>query len=209
MPLLDILEQPDDVRTFWTQSGIGDYFAALSAAIDSGYNDQKLDESAIRSYLPNAFANLDWVNARFFDFNRQALEKIANMLHESSIYDIQEDTNLNRIGGEHALYRVIIDQNPYLRWNHASHGHIVAVGTVINAKIHATITGNDALYNQVVSAFTKLNLPFTWSSLKKLGITREILENALKDLPRGATGKSLLIDYFKENNCDILDEIFS
>lgn len=206
--LADISQQDDETKVFWTQSGLGDYLSAISAAIDQGYSNNCLDKDILYTYLPEAFANLDWIATSFVDYDSESLRKIAQILHESSLFDIINNTNLNRIGGEHAFYRLVIEQNPHLRFKNASHGHIVALGTLINAKIATKVTGDESIYKKLLTAFLKIKMPFTSEKLSKLGMTKEVITRAVKELNKGSTRSSLMIDYFKQNSVAIIDDLF-
>ncbi|MHB2017983.1 MAG: hypothetical protein ACYCW6_13615 [Candidatus Xenobia bacterium] len=209
IPVGDILRQPADVRARWSQSGYGDFFAKLSAMIDQLTAAGKPATLVnMRGIDAEVVDGLDWVNHSFTGYNRDGIEHLAHYAHDAGVKVVHAANNDISIGGEHTLYKAVLDLYPDLR-QVATHGQIVAIGTLIAARELSESTGDAELYDSLHHAFQKLGIPTRWKELNAIGLTRDVLEKTLGRIAQPDVKPSYLSSYFKTHDFSILDRIFS
>ena len=189
----------------WSQSGFGDLFANISASIDLQYKAGNLSYEAVRENVTECFEALDWVVKQFDGYDDNCLRRLAKYSHNSSLIVIERgDTKLSA-AGEHELYHRMIDQQKQYTEYRPTHGQLVALGTLLTGKIYVEQTGEQKLYDQLVSAYTKLGLPLNYEQLRNVGIEREHIVQGLRSISDTNTH---LGDYFSKKDYSLLDRVF-
>ncbi|MEM4755605.1 MAG: iron-containing alcohol dehydrogenase [Candidatus Woesearchaeota archaeon] len=189
----------------WLQSGFGDLFANISASIDMQYKKNDLSYETIKANVPEIFKLIAWVNHEFSDYNQQCLKKLSQESHASSLGVIQRGDTLLSAGGEHKLYHILIKQQKGYTREKPTHGQLVAIGTILAAKILEEKTNDRRLYDELRQAYKILGLPLTYEELEKIGVEKNHLVKGLQTL---ATSNTFLGDYFLKNNYTVLDKVF-
>lgn len=189
----------------WTQSGFGDFFANISASIDVEFRKNTLSELNVRSNVPETFEALNWVLHYFIDYDEHCLRHLARWLHNSSVETLKTNSIALSSGGEHLLYHKVFDNKMARDMQLATHGQIVAVGTLISTRIFSEITGEGTLFDNLKASFKKLGLPSTYRAMQKVHLTKDDLINAISQINNQ---DSLIGMYFLKSNFDILDRTF-
>ncbi|MEK7233042.1 MAG: iron-containing alcohol dehydrogenase [Elusimicrobiota bacterium] len=203
--LKDLLGMDAAARRHWTQSGMGDYFASISAAVTG-----KTSLETAVAQDPAVFAALDWVFESFRGYNDEtSIRAIAEFQHNSGLSDIEQMTNLTRIDDEHAFYKALIELYPEIRSNGPSHGQIVSIGTLLAVKIFSKRSKDDGLYRRLHAAYDKLGLPVSYEGLTKIDLDKKKILSALQLMERGSVKSHEFGFYFSRHGYGILDEIFS
>lgn len=192
----------------WSQSGFGDIFARISAAIEKEMRDIQwsyhsahpsgiLEDWAIRRDVPNAIDALEWVLHSFTGYTEDCLRRLATYSHNESVrVIIRGNTNLSA-GGEHTLYHHLVEQHDEYTPSRPTHGQIVAMGTLLVARIFAEKTGDYKMYEQLRAAYTKLGLPTNYDELRKIGIEKEHIVKGLHAMSDSSKSRTWLGDYFE------------
>lgn len=189
----------------WSQSGFGDLFANISASIDMQYRTGILTYEAIRENVPESFEALEWVIDHFRGYDSDCLRRLATYLHNSSLSVIERgDTKLSA-AGEHRLYHKMIDQQAQYREDRPTHGQLVALGTLLAARIFAEQAGDDKLHQQLRTAYKKLGLPLNYEELRNIGIERDHIVQGLESIADSSTH---LGNYFAKGDYSLLDDVF-
>ncbi len=189
----------------WSQSGFGDLFANISASIDLQYEVGNLSYEAVRNNVPECFEALEWVINQFQGYDEDCLRRLATYSHNSSLIVIErEDTKLSA-AGEHKLYHKMIDQQKQYREDRPTHGQLVALGTLLAGRIYTKQSGEQKLYEQLVTAYEKLGLPLSYAELHDIGIEREHIVDGLKSI---AGSNTHLGDHFAQGDYSLLDRVF-
>lgn len=208
VPLQEMMGQEPRLLAFWSQSGWGDFFAKLSAMTDQLWTKgQAAGRAQMQDMDSDVLDGLDWVNTEFHGFDESTLTRLARHVHQAGEKVNCCDTNDTSVGGEHKFYYAMMDLYPALR-HKPSHGQVVAVGTLLTLKAHATASGDAGLYESVRTAFERLGLPLDFDQLAQLGMTREVLVRSLERISQPDVKPSFLGAYVRENGCSVLDEVF-
>lgn len=207
--LRDLRDMPKTKKDRWSQSGFGDLVAEVSASIDHHFLEKDPSYEKIRATDPELFEAIEWFSSNFIEWNDVAIKKLATLLHNSGLNVIEKETNGHRIGGEHVFYKALMQVNPTLRHQGPTHGQIVALGTLISARIYSKTTGDNRIYEELRKAFTRLNMPLTWDAFAKEGLTKENMMAALKLAAEPKMKGSVIKEYFQSHDFLILDEVFS
>jgi glycerol dehydrogenase-like iron-containing ADH family enzyme len=197
----------------WTASGFGDLFSALSASIEFEYirNDSSFtgwEASAVIANIPMCWEALQWVLQLRppQDLNSyQIFRKLSLYLHESSLDVIRYGHTKLNAASEHKLYYMLQEEQQYDK-GHATHGMLVAIGTLITTKIFEQETGNAAFYSTMRAAHRRLGLPVSYADLQKKGVLRSHIVKGLDAVM--AQTECLYTDYFRGNGYALLDQIF-
>lgn len=189
----------------WSQSGFGDLFANISASIDLQYRSGQFTLDRVKENVPECFESLEWVVDSFTGYDKACLTRLANYLHNSSLVVIERGNTELSAAGEHQLYHKMIEQQEQYTEDVPTHGQLVAVGTLIAAKIFEEQTGDTSLYRQLRTAYGKLGLPLEYDELRKIGIERAHIVQGLNSITDSNTH---IGDYFAKNDYSILDYIF-
>ncbi len=209
VPVADILKQPADVRSRWSQSGYGDFFAKVSAMIDQlSAAGRPPTLAGMKGIDAEVVDGLQWVNQSFTVYDRPGIEHLAWYAHDAGVKVVHAANNDISIGGEHTLYKAVLDLYPNLR-HVATHGQIVAIGTLVAARQVAENTGDPELYDTLRQAFQKLEIPTTWAQLNAIGMTRDVMEHTLSRIAQPDVKPSYLGSYFRTHDFSILDRIFA
>lgn len=213
--IADLLAQNPQSLALWSSAGFGDHLAGVSSAIDHVYLENaaagaNLSIIQARTVHPEAFNDLDWINQSFTGFNQSSLVRLAESLHRDAKDDLDSGSSAHRVGGEHHFYRAMLELFPKTRLQGLPHGHVVAIGTMITAKIFEVISGDPTIFNHTKEALSKLGIPIKYSEMGS-SLTREQIIQSLKLVSTGTIGKASLISkYFEEKPIEpLIDLIFS
>jgi glycerol dehydrogenase-like iron-containing ADH family enzyme len=188
----------------WIGSAYGDLFGGLSAAMDTVYqNIPRYTVRDVRRIAVNANAALSFADRGLVTIDASTIRNIAKNVHEANV-------NGSKVaGGEHQLYYAMF--NKYRRYRRpasgATHGQIVAAGTLMAAWVMARQTGDLTLYQQLQRAYKKLDLPTNRSELATLGIKPRHLVDGLTRV----TGDTLLGHHVakeKRRASALVDQVF-
>ncbi len=178
---------PDEAFSRWCRSGWGDLFSNIGAAIGSvsSFRSSQRPPVALRDYAKCAFLGLDWVTTSFSKFDCVATERLVHFLHQSGVDEIVQEKPELFTGGEHDLYysmrEIIRDYQCF-----PTHGEIVALGSLLSAKLYEKTPDGAGLYEQLRNAYTKLGLPTTLTQLGEIDITPQLIDSAFCNLTRGS-----------------------
>ena len=205
VPIRDMLVGGDKARVYWSQGGFGDLFSNISAAIEVAFQSGSLTLADVQALPPPfVFDALDWVLHDFNGYDQKTLVQLAKYLHESSLMVIEAGNVSLSAGAEHFMYHAFIQRNPHLRHGAASHGQLVAIGTLMAVKIFSDQIQDPSLYTKVRSVFGKLGLPITYTDLNHIGITPDMVVRSLKDVTYGPP--SFIGSYVQSHDPTVLAE---
>jgi len=190
-----------------SRSGFGDYLANISASIDVQYRAGDLSMDAIRNNVPGNFEAMEWVVDNFDGYNEECLQHLANYTHNGAVAVIVRGNNSLSAGGEHKLYYHMMEQHD--RYHGAplkpTHGEMVAAGTLVAAKVLAEETNQQALYDNLCNAYTKLGLPTDYDGLSAIGIERDHLVQGLGAI---TDTDPYMGAHFAQGDYAVLDRVF-
>jgi len=189
----------------WSQSGFGDLFANISASIDLQYKERNLTYETVRENVPECFEALEWVINQFNGYDKSCLRRLAMYSHYSSLIVIERGDTMLSAAGEHKLYHKMIDQQKQYREDRPTHGQLVALGTLLAVRIFREQTGEQKLYEQLVTAYTKLGLPLSYAELQNIGVKRKHIVDGLESI---AESNTHLGDHFAQRDYSLLDRVF-
>ena len=129
---------------------------------------------------------------------------LATYLHEASVSIIIRDSFELSGGAEHNL-AYILEKKYLKKEKKIEHGLLVSVGSLIEFKLFGEITGDDSLYRKMRIIYEKLKLPTSYKKLEEIGIKKEYLISAIKDL-KGLN--TFMSDNIKKS-ISLLDEVFN
>ncbi|HEY4002326.1 MAG TPA: iron-containing alcohol dehydrogenase [Candidatus Xenobia bacterium] len=208
VPLDDIAAQPELTRSFWSQSGFGDFLSKISAMVEQlDAKGRPATPNEMRRVDPEVVDGLQWINESFTGYHAPELAHLAELAHDAGVKVLSSPNNDISIGGEHKFYKAMMDLDPKLRYG-PTHGQVVAIGTLVTVAAYAENTGDDHLYGEVRGAFDKLGIPTSWGQLEALGVNRNVMEKTLDRLAQPDIKKSYLGEYFKTHDMSILDRVF-
>jgi glycerol dehydrogenase-like iron-containing ADH family enzyme len=207
LPVLTRTTQADLVK--WSQSGFGDLFAKISAAIDVSFRENKdlggqITYEQVRRKVPETLDALQWVTKQFRGYTRRTLDKEARFLHDASTSIIIVGGFSLSGGAEHDLGYKMEHMYAKNHKNWPTHGQGVSIGTLVQTKLLSDISGDDRLYSQLQVAYKKLKLPTTYQELKKFNVTKNYIVSGIKAIKRHNT----FMSYHWERAIELLDDIF-
>jgi NAD+ synthase len=185
----------------WSSSGFGDLFANIGAALDAQFRESgNVSIEKVRTSIPEIFDALHFSAERFRGYDSNLLKRLALWCHNASLMIMKLN---RRAGGEHKLYYSMKENEGYSN-QRPTHGQIVAVGTLISARIAAERSGDFLLYKELQKAYKNLGLPIDYSGLEKVRVSKEKLVRGIEAMP----GISLITDYFLDYGTSLLDAVF-
>lgn len=193
----------------WTQSGIGDLFAKIGAALDIVFREsQKTGDSLsvekIRRRAPETFHALEWFIESFDGYTDEALHVISEFLHDASASIILRDTFSLSGGAEHELAYALEKRYEDDSSNWMTHGKIVSIGTLIELYLLGLITKDFSLYKKMRIVSKKVGLPTTYPEMEAHDITKERIIQGIQDIKKHNT----LISKNAEMAIQSLDAVF-
>jgi glycerol dehydrogenase-like iron-containing ADH family enzyme len=193
----------------WSVSGIGDLIANIGGAIDASVlNKETYSIESIQQLSFVTYEALDWIEASFTTWDLEALKRLANFLHRSSLDVIIAGNPDLSAGGEHDWYHALMENSNFML-EEATHGEIVGIGTLIEAYIFGCMINDYSLFNRLVKIFDKVGLPRTFKELAKIGLNRNNMFSAfgkvVKTKPNSILGKF----FASINNFSVLDHILA
>jgi glycerol dehydrogenase-like iron-containing ADH family enzyme len=193
----------------WSVSGIGDLIANIGGAIDVlALNKETYSIESIQQLSFVTYEALDWIEASFTTWDLEALKRLANFLHRSSLDVIIAGNPDLSAGGEHDWYHALMENSNFML-EEATHGEIVGIGTLIEAYIFGCMINDYSLFNRLVKIFDKVGLPRTFKELAKIGLNRNNMFSAfgkvVKTKPNSILGKF----FASINNFSVLDHILA
>lgn len=195
-----LLDTSPELLSKWSASGFGDLFANIGAALEQESGKGKADIERIKRILPEISGALSWAATSFRNFNAATLKKLASYCHNASFMICETG---RQAGGEHKLYHAMKSLQDYPN-NRPTHGQLVAVGTLITARIASEKNGNFSIYEELRKAFLNLGLPLDYSGLAAAGIEKEHLFQGIESVPC-----SLMIgDFFSHGDFSLIDRVF-
>ncbi|MCC6747535.1 MAG: iron-containing alcohol dehydrogenase [Deltaproteobacteria bacterium] len=204
-----LMDGSPETRARWAQSGFGDLFANLGAALDLAYEQQRYSLRGVREKAAPTLTALSWVNTRFTSYDERALRHLAEYVHESNVRVMTSNEPRLAGGGEHHVYYYLKRRfgTRYSKGG-ATHGQIVAAGTLIAAKIFADETGDRRLYESLRAAYTKLGLPVDRPALEASGIRHADLLVALQAVSKSHP-TTVLGHHFAKGDFSVVDAVFT
>ena len=200
----------------WNSSGIGDMLAHISAVLDYLFLKDFLSKSIdIYMYMHEFFKSTNIINIvkvaeelhnvtanqdlRYIHKDENFLRKLATWLHSASI--LSNECEHIAKGGEHDFFYSIFKLKKYST-ELPTHGQLVAIGTLIVAKIVSKYYKQDEIYNLLRIVYKSIGLPTNLSDLEKIKVDIVDIEEAIEKIE----GRSLLKTYFDKK---ILNEVFN
>jgi|GEM_PF-1706099 len=191
-PEMTIVSQPyvlsgdTDTRSRWLGSAYGDLFGMIGAALDVTRQRGSQSTGAALQLASDAHRTLSWVEKSFAGFgDPQSVNLLARSIHQANRDVIRSGISQLAGGGEHKLYDFMVDKyDKHYRTGGATHGQIVAVGTLLAAKQHALSTGDATLFKRLQGVYRQLGLPTTQAELAAMGVNSKHLVDGLIHVAR-------------------------
>jgi len=205
IPIKEIMSTTKLELEKWSSSGMGDYFSNISASIDMQFRKNDLDGEKIKNNVKDTFLMIKWISKKFKKFDKKTLIKFAKSLHLSSL-DVINKGNLElSSGSEHKFYHAIMRQQKHYTTKRPTHGQLVYIGALLNAKVYEIVTGNKEIFSLLLQAGKKLGLPINRKMLKSVGIKISEIKKALIEIK---DYNGLLTNYIKKNGTSIIKDVF-
>ncbi|WP_455753683.1 hypothetical protein [Streptomyces griseoluteus] len=194
----------------WTTSGLGDLFSSLSAAIEyqcPDGEDALLDVPVTRviSRIPVVWAAVEWVLGSRGSVAGLDLRSLARYLHESSLDVLRLGHTRLNAASEHLLCYRLQEKHHYPA-DHATHGRLVSIGTLLVCAMFSRSTGQHSFYRSVRRLYEKSGLPITYGDLAQIGVHREHILHGLDEL---AETNCLLGRLYRQYAFRMADEVFA
>ncbi len=176
-----------------TRAGLQDYLASLSASgsarpIGSGMINGAEQERMVQSYSPGAMDALRFIENNDFSrgFTPELTEQVAQFQLRYASDNRIAGKQLGYVGPEHQFYDAVAAAHPELDRS-IGHGDLVAVGTLVELRSAAEMTGDYTFYNRVRGAYEKIGLPMTQEAWAARGLTPEVMESVVRTVAEGTS----------------------
>lgn len=179
----DLMALPERLRLDTLSAAYGDVLAAVSKTAD-----ENIIEAQETGRLPNLQERLQrnvphlldlMRSARDGEFTNWPPEAIPRLIRALNQYPADSRNGL-QVGGEHKFYdaleRVAADRGVRA----PPHGTLVAVGTLLQLRAYETMTGDGSVFETYAAAATRAGLPTTRAQLQELGVTQDMMVEALR-----------------------------
>jgi len=190
----------------WSQSGFADLFARFGAAIDLSYARRDFSQDSILRNVAECRDAINWVISSFTSFDRSTLRRLAILLHNASLDVINGDVG---VGGEHSLYYIMVEQQKDYTNERPTHGQLVGIGTLLEAKLFGEWRNDFTLYNMLRTAYQKLGIPLDRTGLAAIGIELEHLMIGLVELGKRDEDRGSILHDHSKRAIHLLDDVFS
>ena len=198
---------PPEMVAKWTHSGLGDLLANLSAAIDFAVRGPEYEDPSretLEKLVPDIFGALQWCLNDFRGYDEDALVRVAQYLHASSVDVVIKNSTQLSAAGEHDLYYALIKHQKYSR-KCPTHGELVSIGTLVATRYYAEQYGEAELYEQLREAYVRIGLPVSGAELEAIGVTREHILDGLRSIEGSG---SFLLDAVAADDGRVLADCF-
>jgi glycerol dehydrogenase-like iron-containing ADH family enzyme len=210
VPMRTILETQKEVRDKWIKSAVFDVLARYGGAIDYSFRRGVLSTESVVTNSPTTSDFISWV-MRNWDggVNEDLVRRVAGASHETSSLTVVRGNSELSVGAEHKFYDYLVSkqhqQNAPGSNITGTHGEIVGIGTLIEARVMGELTGDMRVYDELTAIYRQLDLPISNSRLGELGLTRTDIEAGL----RAVSGTNTVLGtYFRNGDYSLLDRIF-
>ncbi len=222
IPMKTLEETEPTLLKRYSGSGVADVLGRASGYADYLYNHGVREASHMLKEMGKELKTVNqigqWIQNDFHDWDQKDIKNLANFSHGASLSVIRDGSERS-VGSEHKFYNYI--DETWSRENvSATHGEIVGVGTMISMQRIAEEAQRAGVPTEEAFRYVKLikeslhrlGVPTTASELKKIGLTKERMEDALIAVSRtminGAPYNSVLGDIGREQDWSILERTF-
>lgn len=186
VPLAKMQQLPPEKLQALTASGLTDYMAGISYAAGMARREGISLDQAIQKYVPEAWNVFKWFEANRGDFRTEQLAVAAYALRDYTL------NNRPPVGGEHDFWDAFVSLH-LTGAIRASHGQVVAMGSLIQTHLYGQMTGDYSVYNRMRSLYTDIGVPITPERLQSAGMTKELMVRAIEYQVSQPTNRPSLI----------------
>jgi glycerol dehydrogenase-like iron-containing ADH family enzyme len=186
VPLAKMQQLPPEKLQALTASGLTDYMAGISYAAGMARREGISLDQAIQKYVPEAWNVFKWFEANRGDFRTEQLAVAAYALRDYTL------NNRPPVGGEHDFWDAFVSLHLTGEMR-ASHGQVVAMGSLIQTHLYGQMTGDYSVYNRMRSLYTDIGVPITPERLQSASMTKELMVRAIEYQVSQPTNRPSLI----------------